>query len=156
MLIQLSKDVDSILHIMLQAFEKYRTEEAPSSALYETADMITEEIHNGELTLIGYVDGQEAAMVRFKVKDGFLYFYRLSVLPAFQGKGLAKELLAFLEQYAKEQHIPEIRCKVRMNVPRNMKLYQSIGYSINKEETVTSPIGFEMQVATMSKLIPIN
>ena len=156
MLIQLSKDVDSILHIMLQAFEEYRTEEAPSSALYETADMITEQLHNGELALIGYVDGQEAAMVRFKVEDGFIYFHRLSVLPSFQGMGLAKELLTFLEQYAKEQLIPEIRCKVRMNVPRNMKLYQSIGYTITKEETVTSPIGFEMHVATMSKMISIH
>ena len=70
--------------------------------------------------------------------------------------GLAKELLAFLEQYAKEQLIPEIQCKVRMNVPRNMKLYQSIGYTITKEETVTSPIGFEMHVATMSKMISIH
>lgn len=156
MQILLSKNVDSILHIMLQAYDEYKTQEVPSSALKETAEMITEEMQNGELALIGYVDGQEAAMVRFKATKDALYFYRLSVIPAYQGKGLAKDLLAFLEQYAKEQLIPEIWCKVRMNVPRNMRLYQSIGYSISKEEIAVNPNGYEMGVATMSKRIPID
>lgn len=153
MQVQLSKDADLILHIMLQAFDEYRTEEVPSSALDETAEMITAEISNGELALIGCVDGRGAAMVRFQLKDDFLYFYRLSVTPEYQGKGLAKALLAFLEHYAAQHRIPEIQCKVRMNVPRNLKLYESIGYSISKEETVTKPTGEELQVATMSKTI---
>ena len=90
MLIQLSKDVDSILYIMLQAFEEYRTEEAPSSALYETADMITEELHNGELALIGYVDGQEAAMVRFKV-GGWLHLFPPALCPSLVSRNGAGE-----------------------------------------------------------------
>ena len=156
MQIQLSKNADSILSIMLQAFDEYKTDEVPSSALKETVEMITEEMQNGELALIGYIDGQEAAMVRFKIKSDHLYFYRLSVIPEQQGKGLAKELLLFLEQYAAQRGILEMRCKVRMNVSRNMKLYESIGYLIIKEGMSSNLSGEELPVATMSKMIPLD
>lgn len=153
MQMQLTKNAESVLSIMLQAFAEYRVQDVPSSALDETVELITEKMQNGELAVIGHVDGQEAAMVRFTVKSDYLYFSRLSVIPGYQGKGLAKKLLAFLEQYAVQHSIPEIRCKVRMNVPRNMMLYESIGYSISKEETVTKPAGEKLQVATMSKAL---
>ena len=118
--------------------------------------MIAKEIYNGELALIGYIDGHEVAMVRFKIESDHLYFYRLSVIPEQQGKGLAKELLLFLEQYAAHRRISEMRCKVRMNVSRNMKLYESIGYLIIKEEIAAKLSGNGLPVVTMSKMIPID
>ncbi len=153
MQIQLTKNAESVLSIMLQAFAEYRVQGVPSSALDETVELITEKMQNGELAVIGHVDGEEAAMVRFTFESDYLYFSRLSVIPEYQGKGLAKKLLTSLEQYAVQHRVPEIRCKVRMNVPRNMMLYESIGYSISKEETVTKPTGEKLQVATMSKVL---
>lgn len=48
MQVQLSKDADSILRIMLQAFDEYRTKEFPSSALDGTVEIITAEISHSE------------------------------------------------------------------------------------------------------------
>src|SRR5690606_38292998 len=105
-----------------------------SSALEETVQSISTALNEGEQSIIGFIDNVPVAMVRFQIKDEGLYFYRLSVVPERQGQGIAKELLKLLEEYAIQQKLPTIFCKVRMNVPRNIYLYQSLGYKITGEE----------------------
>jgi predicted GNAT superfamily acetyltransferase len=46
-----------------------------------------------------------------------LYFYRLSVIPEKQGKGIAKKIFKSLEEYANKVDVTTILCKVRLTVP---------------------------------------
>lgn len=149
--INLSNDASTIHYIMLEAFSEYANDPQPSSALVETVDTVTADLQNGALALVGKIDGQPVATVRYTIQPTSIYFYRLSVIPNFQGKGYAKTILLALEQYAKQHNITEIQCKVRMSVPRNIYLYESIGYEVIAKEQTTNSLGATMCVVTMKK-----
>lgn len=149
----MSNDAPTLLHIMLEAFSEYANDPQPSSALVETIDTIIDDLQNGALALVGKVDGEPTVMVRFMMQLSSIYFYRLSVVPKYQGKGYAKTILFALEQYAKQHNITEIQCKVRMNVPRNIYLYESIGYEVIAKEKITNSLGATMNVVTMKKAL---
>lgn len=151
--ITIEKSTNSTLihEIMIKAFSEYKKDVAPSSALDETVEMISTSLANGEKALIGFIDDKPAAMLRFQIKKNYIYFSRLSVIPEHQGKGIAKSLVKALEKYAKQNKVNEIQCKVRMSVPRNIQLYESIGYEIFEEDIVHKPNGVDLKVVSMRK-----
>ncbi|KGR76124.1 GNAT family N-acetyltransferase [Ureibacillus sinduriensis] len=152
--VELSKNALVIHNIMLQAFIEYDQAGLPSSALKETIESIQEGLDNDEQAFVGYDgNGKPVAMVRFKVNKNYLYFYRLSVLPECQGNGYAKQLLKALEMYANQNAIPEVHCKVRKNVERNVLLYTNLGYVIYEEEAVKLISGDVIAVASMKKRV---
>lgn len=144
-------DASLIHHLMIRAFSEYKNEIPPSSALDETVQSITAALNEGEQSVIGFIDNIPVGMVRFRLKAEGLYFYRLSVIPEKQGEGIAKRILTFLEEYAKQKECQIIFCKVRMNVLRNIYLYQSLGYQITGEEIVHRPNNIKFKVVTMKK-----
>lgn len=153
MIIEQSSNASLIHAIMIQAFSEYKNDPAPSSALNETVEMISTSLSIGEKAFISFINEEAVAMVRFQIKDNYLCFSRLSVLPEFQGKRIAKSLLKSLEGYAQKCGIYEIRCNVRVSVPRNIQLYHSIGYEIFAQEIVHKTNGIELQVVSMRKRI---
>jgi ribosomal protein S18 acetylase RimI-like enzyme len=144
-------DAPLIHDLMIKAFMEYKDEVPPSSALDETIQSISTALEDGEQALISFVDNGPVGMVRFRLKANGVYFYRLSVIPEKQGQGIAKEILKSLEDYANQKEKPTILCKVRMTVPKNIKLYSSIGYSIFDEEVVHKPNGISIEVVSMMK-----
>ncbi|WP_155593321.1 GNAT family N-acetyltransferase [Lysinibacillus cavernae] len=140
------KDAPVIHRVMLQAFREYEQATPPSSALSETVESIEQAMQNGQQAFIGYMEKQPVAMVRFTLSSEGIYFFRLSVIPERQGRGLAKVLIAKLEQYALSNGKTISQCKVRMSVPRNIELYRSLGYVVTKEE-----MGESLAIATMEK-----
>lgn len=52
------------------------------------------------------------------------------MLPAHRGRGIAARMLTWFEQRARSLAIPEVRLGVRLNLPRNISLYERAGYSI--------------------------
>lgn len=141
------------IHRMMQeAFEEYRDLEMPSSAVTEPLEQLLKAYRTGlEQAVLCSVDGMPVGSVRFKWKDQALYFSRLSVTPSARGKGLAKAMLAWLENYALENGKEKIECLVRATLPENISLYCSIGYRVTKTEEVINPNGFSVKVATMEK-----
>ncbi|MBY0599934.1 GNAT family N-acetyltransferase [Bacillus bingmayongensis] len=144
-------DAPIIHNLMIKAFMEYKDEVPPSSALEETAQSVLSALKNDEQALISYVDNQPVGMVRFQLKEEGLYFYRLSVVPEKQGFGIAKKILRSLEEFAIKKGVTMIFCKVRMTVPKNIKLYSSIGYEIYNEEVVHKPNGINIKVVSMIK-----
>jgi ribosomal protein S18 acetylase RimI-like enzyme len=143
----------AIVHdLMLQAFSVYRDSVPPSSALDETIESIMQSLKHGKKAVILYVENKPVAMARFTLEETSLYFYRLSVIPAFQGKGMAKQLIQWLETYAKECGKESLLCKVRMSVFRNIALYESIGFYIEQKEIVHRD-GVDIPVVNMKKEI---
>jgi ribosomal protein S18 acetylase RimI-like enzyme len=150
-------DVDEayLVHeIMLLAFEEYRNIDVPSSALNETIISIEESIKNGvEKALLYFSDEIPLGSVRFKAEENSLYFSRLSVSPEARGRGIAKSILNWLEEYAKQNGKSEIICRVRASLEQNIQLYKSIGFIVAKEEEVINPNGFPVKTIVMKKAI---
>lgn len=146
-----SADAAVIHHIMMKAFMEFKHATPPSSALEETVQSVSDALEQGEKALIAYEEDDPVAMVRFQLKDHRLYFYRLSVLPEKQGKGIAKKMLKSLEDYARSADIPTICCKVRKSVPKNIQLYLSLGYHVYDEEIVQKSDGIHFKVVSMKK-----
>lgn len=138
---------------MIQAFSEYKNEVSPSSALQETHQMITDSFKSGEQALIAYENNQPIGMVRFKLNKSILYFYRLSVIPQKQGKGVAKNMLEYLETYGKKQGANEIQCKVRATVSKNISLYESMGYEVFSKTTIDKPNNQKLKIVSMKKHI---
>lgn len=125
--------------------------DVPSSALNETVSSIEESLKNGsEKALLCFRDGVPLGS-GFKTDKNSLYFFRLSVCPEARGRGIAKSMLSWLENYAKEHGKTEIWCRVRMSIPQNIQLYKSVGYIVCKEEVVTNPNGFPVKTVVMKK-----
>ncbi|WP_017726035.1 GNAT family N-acetyltransferase [Halalkalibacterium ligniniphilum] len=145
-----------IIHaLMIRAFEEYRHAEPPSSALDETIESISSGLQKDEQAFIHYLKDKAVGMLRFHVRDDHIYFFRLSVVPEHQGKGVAKKLLKVLENYAKKHHKATITCKVRVDVPRNIHLYESIGYHICEKERIPKPKG-NVNVVSMKKTLMLT
>ncbi len=145
------QDAQIIHHLMIQAFLEYKDEVPPSSALDETVESIKSDLENGEQAIISFLADKPVGMVRFRLKEKDVYFYRLSVLPEKQGQGIAKKLITYLEKHAVKYEKSLICCKVRMDVPKNITLYESLGYHKYDEEVVHKPNGKKVNVIAMKK-----
>lgn len=140
-----------IHELMIKAFMEYKDEIPPSSALEETIEFIAFALENGEQALISYIQNEPVGMVRFRLNENGIYFYRLSVIPEKQGNGIAKRILKSLEEYASQLGKSAVLCKVRMTIPKNIQLYRSMGYSIYDEEIVNKPNDIKIKVVSMMK-----
>lgn len=73
-------------------------------------------------------------VVKCKLEADILYFSRLSVFPSAQRKGLATQLVHYIEQYATNRHLKYVICKVRKSENGNVRLYTGLGYQIVEED----------------------
>lgn len=145
-----TKQVIEVIHA---AFKRYESDSMPSSALAETSTTIEENIKDGIVILGAYLKERLVGVVKvINTKDCY-YFSRLAVLPAFQGKGIASSLIAYIEKGAAEKNINLVQCKVRKSETDNIRFYKKLGYSITTEEMTTSPSGIVMATVTMEKKI---
>ncbi len=133
-------DIATSHKIMREAFEEYRDLDVPSSAITEPVEKLKTAFNNGtENFIMCFMNGEPQGTSRFHFKEDYLYFSRLSVPPVSRGKGLAKMMLSWLEDYARSNGKLKVQCKVRHELKRNIELYRSIGYQIVKEENVDNP-----------------
>ncbi|MBB5323093.1 GNAT superfamily N-acetyltransferase [Anoxybacillus tepidamans] len=154
--IRLAREEEAfIVHqVMIAAFEEYRQMDVPSSALNETVDSIRQKLRSGtEQALLCFNSNQPIGTVRFTINGASLYFFRLSVCPKARGKGVAKAMLHWLEDYAKECKVQEIGCRVRASIPKNIYLYESAGYHICEEKIVMSNDVIPVKTVVMKKYL---
>jgi ribosomal protein S18 acetylase RimI-like enzyme len=114
---------------MRAAFAEYAGKlPVESGALRETLADVQSAMTSGGAVL-GFVNGAAVASARYVVEEDGLYVGRVSVLPEFRRRGVASELMRFLEQVARSLNQPQIRIGVRNSLPSNIALYQSLGYA---------------------------
>ncbi|MEH7494978.1 GNAT family N-acetyltransferase [Neobacillus niacini] len=155
-MIKLGNEAEIVIahKLMKEAFEEYRFLEVPSSAIYEPVESFRDSFRNGsEKFIICYIDGCPLGSLRFKTIGRSLYFSRVSVPPYARGRGIAKSMLSWLDVYAKKEGFYKLQCKVRSSLTHNVRLYQSIGYTVSKEEMVTNSNNFPVNIVVMEKLI---
>ena len=80
-------------------------------------------------TVLNDYQNPEYAVVPWEINTGrAAVVHRLMVAPAHQGKGIARALMAFAEQQAREQGYASIRLDAFANNPRALNLYEALGY----------------------------
>lgn len=89
---------------------------------------------SGETALMAYVvlngeQSEEYRAIPWRDADGCpLVIHRLCVDPLFRGRGAAKRLAAFAEDYARERQFTSIRLDAFSINPAALSLYESLGY----------------------------
>lgn len=139
------------IDVIHQAFKRYETDPQPSSALNETEQTIQNELKQGIKLFGAYDEDELIGIVKCLLKNEYIYFSRLSVLPKNQGKGVATRLINYLEDYSMQHNRFVSKCKVRKNEKYNISLYSKLGYEIVSEEIIINANGDEISTVTMSK-----
>lgn len=120
--------------VMRAAFDEYRAQPTPSSALLETVQDVRLAMEHGG-ALLGF-DGETAvASGRFgwRVRDdgtAALFYERLAVLPSHRGRGIGRAMIAWLEHHARVGGARVVEVTVRSQQPDNRPYYQALGYRI--------------------------
>ena len=141
------------IDVIHAAFKRYETDPQPSSALEETAQTVEHELKQGSKLYGIHDETRLIAVVKCKLHTDYLYFSRLSVLPSYQGMGLAKRLLDYVELVARQHRLSNVTCKVRKSEQSNIELYAKRGYDIVAQEVIVNTNGDEVQALTMSKVL---
>jgi ribosomal protein S18 acetylase RimI-like enzyme len=122
-------DAPAIAATIAAAFAQYRGKLVPESGAFgESADAIAAELKRGAGAIVAERNGEMLGCVIISLQEGDLYFGRLSVLPTARGLGLAKRLIAAVEQDARSRGLPGVRLGVRIALPDNQRLFTSLGY----------------------------
>ena len=110
-------------------------------AIYPDRQILLEDIDQGILQL-GIVDGQIAVVFVLEecdeadyeeadwcvYADRIIVLHRLCVHPAFQGRGIARAAMDYLEQAVRERGICTIRLDAFSQNPTALRLYETRGY----------------------------
>ncbi|HWK23695.1 MAG TPA: GNAT family N-acetyltransferase [Ureibacillus sp.] len=141
------------IYVIHQAFKRYETDPQPSSALNETEESIQNELKQGTKLFGVYENDELIGIVKCLLKKDHIYFSRLSVLPKNQGKGVAKSLVKYIENYAIQNNIFASICKVRKKEKNNITLYSKLGYEVVNEEVIVNKNGDNIPTVTMRKIL---
>ena len=117
-----------VRELMLAAFAEYEAVlTVPSSAMWESVEDVA-----GHLTLGGAVlarvGGEPVGSGRFELRPDHVYLGRLSVTPAHRGKGIGAAMMSAMEEHARILGQREARISVRVLLPKNIRLYERLGY----------------------------
>lgn len=146
-----SADEASLLHdITRRAFAEYVGLLNPTPAcLSESVREVAAAIRRGG-AVIAWVDGIPAASARYEMVDGHLYVSRVAVLPEFRGCGLAGDLMHAMDAIAESLGLETLQLQTRLNLPRNIRLYEKLGYRVI--DTWQSASGADVQVLMEKRL----
>ena len=123
-----------LLEIEQAAFEAYRTIlDPPSSVFRETPDLIRQKMATGTF-LMACAGEQIVGLVFYQNHGDHTYLGRLSVLPEWQGQGIARTLITAVEQRARQFGTPAVQLAVRVALPQLIAMYRRYGYLISSEQ----------------------
>lgn len=82
----------------------------------------------GTIVISTYMDEEYSHVDWLTPAKDNIYIHRLAVHPDFQGKGFARKLMDFAENYALEKGCPSIRLDTFSQNLRNQRFYEARGY----------------------------
>ena len=122
------EDLPTLVEILHAAFEEYRGRLDPPSGVHnETAETLQQKLRKGGAVL-ALLNGEAAGCVFFEQRGPSMYLGRLSVLPHFRRQGVARVLVDYVEQRARERRCSGVELGVRTALPRLIDFYTRLGY----------------------------
>ena len=82
----------------------------------------------GTIVLSTLMDEEYVPIEWLTPSNNNIYIHRVSVHPDLQGKGYAQELMAFAENYARENKFASVRLDTFSQNKRNQKFYETRGF----------------------------
>jgi ribosomal protein S18 acetylase RimI-like enzyme len=126
------EDAVLVYCITQKAYAEYRgVLHPPSGVDRETLADVERALDEGGAVL-AWIGDHAVAAVRFQAAVDHLAVERLAVIPPYRGQGIARALLAYLEDMAQHSRLHEVRLGVRLSLPRNVALYRGLGYQIRR------------------------
>jgi GNAT superfamily N-acetyltransferase len=118
-------DADAIRDLVAAAYEHYtpligRTP-IPMLTDYATA------IEQHQVWVLG-ASGAIVGVIELVSHDDHLWIDNVAILPAWQGRGLGRRLLAHAEGEARRQSLPELRLLTNERYVENIAIYTRYGY----------------------------
>jgi len=90
-------------------------------------------LRNHRIDLL-YLGSRLAGLIETIPGADHLLIENLAVSPAFQGRGLGRRLVAHAEALAAAQGRAEIRLYTNKKFAANVRLYEKLGYRLDREE----------------------
>ena len=101
----------------------------PPSALRETDASVAASLAEKDQGGIGaWIGGSLAGCVIWQVQERGLYLGRVSVHPAFRGRGIAPAMIAASEQEARARGLPRLLLSTRLMLADNRRLFARCGF----------------------------
>jgi len=106
-----------------------------------------------------YVEDQLAALVEMIPAADYLLIENVAVLPALQGRGLGRRLMAHAEALAVSLRLREMPLYTNKEFTSNLELYRRLGYRVDCEELfmggttvhISKPVGQSPQMSAMGE-----
>jgi ribosomal protein S18 acetylase RimI-like enzyme len=105
-----------------------RATDPPSGALCETTTSVSAKLAEGG-GAGAEADGALVGVVVWAEKDGALHIGRVSVPPAWRGRGIARALLAAGEAEARRRGLKRMTLRVRLALGENQRLFAGFGFA---------------------------
>jgi ribosomal protein S18 acetylase RimI-like enzyme len=81
-----------------------------------------------------HVGSQLVALIELVPEADHLLVENIAVLPAFQGRGYGRQLMAHAETVAASLGLPQVRLYTNVLFAENVQLYRRLGYRVDREE----------------------
>lgn len=125
-------DAAALLAVILAAYAEFRDKlDPPSGAFAETAASIATKLRKGGAiqAVVDRPGGTDLiGCVLYEPQGEFMYFGRLAVLPAWRRFGVARGLIAAVEEQAKAVGLNRVQIGVRLVLPAHQAYYEALGY----------------------------
>ena len=93
---------------------------------------------------LAYCDGELAGLIEMIPEADHLLVENVAVAPAFQKRGLGRQLMAHAEAVARALDYAEVRLYTNKLFAENVELYLRLGYRIDREELTERGIAVHM------------
>jgi ribosomal protein S18 acetylase RimI-like enzyme len=123
-------------------------EPLPMTADYDVAvrDHIVDMLH---------LDGNLVALIEMYPETDHLLIVNIAVSPAHQGRGYGRALLVHAEELALSLGLRELRLYTSVQLAENVKLYQRVGYTVDREAAVSPRLGIFVYMSKRLLLPPV-
>jgi ribosomal protein S18 acetylase RimI-like enzyme len=139
-----SPDAPALRQLVRAAYAKWvpliGREPMPMTADYDKA------VRDHEIDLL-YAEGSLVALIEMIPKPNHLFIENVAVAPEHQGRGFGRYLLNHAEVKARQANRPELRLLTNQAFDANIRLYQSVGYRIDRTEAFMGGITVYMSKA---------
>ena len=124
-----SGDAAAAASLIREAFAaQSHATDPPSGALSETTRSVSAKLAKGG-GAGAEADGALVGVVLWAEEEGALQIGRVSTLPAWRGRGIARALLAAGEAEARRRGLKRITLRVRLALEENQRLFAGFGFT---------------------------
>ena len=112
-------------------------------AKFQTVSAITDNLHHGYRFYFVRSDGRNAGFMAFYPREGAMYLSKFYLYKHERGKGLARQMLAFLADETRRASLSAIELNVNKHNP-TLQIYKSLGFTTIRAEKIDIGGGFYM------------